>query len=322
VRAEAPDRGRWIGAALIATSAASFGAMAIFARAAYDSGADVPTVLALRFALAAVPLLLLVRARGLTLPRGRTLLALAALGGIGYVGQSVAFFTALTLAPAGLVALLLYLYPAFVTVLSAATGRERLTRTKLVALVLALLGSACTIGGGGLGRPTAGIGLGVLLGVASAVIYAVYIVAGAGVTARAGAIPSTAVISTSAAVVFAVPTLATFLLADGPRPPHGTGGWAAVTAMALVSTVLAIVTFFAGLARLGPSTAATLSTLEPVVTVALAALLLAEPLGPVQAAGGGLILGAVVLLVRPSPTRRPEPASASAPAPAPAPTAE
>ncbi|MGC9668648.1 DMT family transporter [Planosporangium sp. 12N6] len=299
----APDRSRWVGAALIATSAASFGAMAIFARVAYDSGANVFTVLTLRFALAAAVLLVVVRVRGLPLPRGRTLLALAALGGIGYVGQSVTFFTALTLAPAGLVSLLLYLYPGFVTVLAAATGRERLTRTKLAALVLALVGSALTVGGsGGLTRPTSGMALGVLLGVAAAVIYAAYIVAGAGVTARAGAIPSTAVITGTAAVVLAVP-----MAAGGPRLPHGTGGWAAVGAIALVSTVLAIVTFFAGLARLGPSTAATLSTLEPVVTVALAALLLAEPFGPVQLAGGALILTAIVLLVHTG--RQPRPAA-------------
>jgi drug/metabolite transporter (DMT)-like permease len=303
VETGAQDRSRWVGAALIAVSATSFGAMAIFARFAYSAGADVPTVLALRFALAAVTLLFVVRMWRLPLPRGRTLLALAALGGLGYTGQSVAFFTALTLAPAGLVALLLYLYPGFVTVLSAVTGREQLTRTKLVALVLALLGSALTVGGsGGFARPSAGIVLGVVLGVASAAIYSVYIVASAGVTARAGAIPSTTVICGSAAVVLAVP-----MLAEGPRLPHGVGALAAVGAIALVSTVLAIVTFFAGLARLGPSTAATLSTLEPVVTVTLAALLLTEPLGPVQLAGGVLILSAVVLLVRAAHTRQPTP---------------
>jgi drug/metabolite transporter (DMT)-like permease len=178
--------------------------MAIFARIAYSAGADVLTVLALRFALAAVALLFVVRVRRLPLPRGRTLLALAVLGGVGYVGQSLAYFTALTLAPAGLVALLLYLYPGFVTVLSAVTGREELTRVKLVALGLAFLGCALTIrGGSGFAQPAAGFGLGVLLGVAAAVIYAVYIVASAGVTASAGAIPSSTVITSSAAVVLA-----------------------------------------------------------------------------------------------------------------------
>ena len=42
------------GAGLVALSAASFGAMAIFARVAYAGGADVTAVLFLRFAIAGV----------------------------------------------------------------------------------------------------------------------------------------------------------------------------------------------------------------------------------------------------------------------------
>jgi drug/metabolite transporter (DMT)-like permease len=69
-----------------------------------------------------------------------------------------------------------------------------------------------------------------------------------------------------------------------------------------VSTVVAIVAFFAGLARLGPTRTATLSTLEPVVTVTLAAVVLGEAVGPLQAAGGALVLAAVLVLVRTAPS--------------------
>lgn len=69
-------------------------------------------------------------------------------------------------------------------------------------------------------------------------------------------------------------------------------------AIALLSTVLAILTFFAGLQRLGAARASMLSTLEPVVTVILAALLLGEHVGLTQALGGGLILAGVLWLTR------------------------
>jgi drug/metabolite transporter (DMT)-like permease len=59
-----------------------------------------------------------------------------------------------------------------------------------------------------------------------------------------------------------------------------------------------VVTFLAGLARIGPTNAAMISTLEPVVTVALSALLLGETLQPVTLLGGSLILAAVLLLAR------------------------
>lgn len=288
-----------LGALLILASAVGFGAMAIFARVVYDDGGEVLAVVWMRFVIAAVLLHAVLRLRRLRLPRGRTLLALAALGGIGYVGQSMSYFTALTFAPAGVVALLLYLYPVFVTVLATAAGRDRWTRGRVAALALATLGTALTIGPTAVAwDPRTAVGMG--LAVLAAAIYSGYILLSEGPTSRAGALPSTTVVVTAAAVVLTVPALAT-----GSALPATTGGWLALAAIAVLSTVVAIIAFFAGLARLGPSTAATLSTLEPVVTVVLAALVLAEAFTPVQLVGGVLILGAVVLLVRAHPTAAP-----------------
>ena len=120
--------------------------MAILARFAFASGVDTTTLLALRFSLAAVVMLAVLRARGLPLPRGSTLGVLIALGAAGYGGQAICYFTALKLAPAGLAALLLYLHPALVAVLAAAFLHERLNATKLVALAVALAGTVLTVG--------------------------------------------------------------------------------------------------------------------------------------------------------------------------------
>jgi drug/metabolite transporter (DMT)-like permease len=82
-------------------------------------------------------------------------------------------------------------------------------------------------------------------------------------------------------------------------------GWLA--ALALVSTVAAVTLFFAGLRRVGPAAAAILSCLEPVVAVVLALVVFGETLGPVQVAGGALVLAAVVVLAgsrRPAATAR------------------
>lgn len=278
---------------LVAVSAASFGAMAIFARLAYDDGADVTAVLFLRFAIAAPCMVVLLRLRGLAWPRGRLLGGLAAMGGIGYAGQSLSYFTALTLASASLVALLLYAYPAIVTVLSVVVLGERLTHLRLAALLVALAGTALTIGPELSGEP-----LGVVLGAAAAAIYSVYILVGSRLTPRSGALPASAVVMTAAAAVYAV-----VAAVQRPAFPTTTGGWAAVVAIALVSTVVAITTFFAGMSRLGAADASTLSTLEPVVTVALASAVLDERLAAGQLVGGALILVAVVVLARAS--RRP-----------------
>ena len=276
---------RWMGVLLIVISAAAFGALPILTRLAYRAGADPPTVLLLRYAIAAVVMVVIVVARKTPLPRGRILCGLILMGAVGYVGHSQAYFTALTLASASLVALLLYLYPAIVTMLSAWFFKERLTPLKLGALMLALGGTVLTIGPTGNGRLP-----GILLALAAAVIYSGYILVGSRLMPHASAIGASTIVITAAALVYIG-----IVAVRGPVFPSTLPGWGAVVAIALISTVLSIVTFFAGLERVGPSKASTLSTLEPVVSVGLAILVLGEALNPFQILGGALILVAVLV---------------------------
>ena len=274
------------GVALVVLSSVSFGAMALFARLAYAEGVTPISLLFLRFSLAAVIMIGIARMRRESMPRGRMLLGFVLMGGVGYVGQSLSFFTALTMANAGLVALLLYLYPAIVAVLSAIFYHERLTRYRIFAVVLALAGTALTVGPQLDARP-----LGVLLGISAALIYSVYIMAGTRLLRGATPIASSAVILSSAAFVFGG-----LVLVNGITLPTGLGGWIGVGGVAIVATVIAVTTFLIGLKLIGPTRASVLSTFEPVTTVVLAALLLGEPIGPWTSAGGALILAGALML--------------------------
>jgi len=109
---------RVLGVILIIISAATFGTLAIFGRYAYADGIDTFTLLFLRFTLAAFLLAGFLVMRHESPPRGQTLVRLVGMGAIGYVGQSFCYLTAIKYASAGLVALLLYLYPIFVAILS------------------------------------------------------------------------------------------------------------------------------------------------------------------------------------------------------------
>jgi drug/metabolite transporter (DMT)-like permease len=86
------------------------------------------------------------------------------------------------------------------------------------------------------------------------------------------------------------------LLTGGVGPGFGAAGWFWLACIAVVSTVAAMLAFFAGLRRTSPSTAAILSTFEPVVTTGLAALAFGESLTPMQLAGGLLVLSSVAVL--------------------------
>jgi len=290
---------RFVGIVLVAISAAAFGTLAILGRYAYAEGMDTLTVLFLRFSLSAGVMAVLLVTRREPLPRGLTLLQLVGMGAVGYVGQAFSYLTALKYASSGLVALLLYLYPVFVAILSAIWLHEQITRIKTVALGLALVGTALTVG------PEGGQFLGVLLAISAAAIYSVYIMVGAQVMKRVSAVQSSTVIFASAGGMSGV-----LMMGNGPHLPATGAGWAVIGSIVLIATVLPVVAFLAGLERIGPTNAAMLSTLEPVVTVLLAAMLLRETLKPITLLGGGLVLVAVLLLTR-SELDRTEPVQVS-----------
>jgi drug/metabolite transporter (DMT)-like permease len=281
-------RGAAVGVLYVAVSAVCFGCMPMLGRLAYASGVDTATLLLLRFSIAAALMWIVFAARGAAVPRGKGLGMLIGMGAIGYAGQAFSYFTALSLASAGLAALLLYLYPAIVAVLSRIVFRHPLSVVQVLAIGMALLGSVLTIGRAGDGTP-----LGICFGLLAALIYAVYILTGGRLPADVTPTASATVVISSAAVVFAG-----VALVRGVRLPGTAVGWLAVIAIAVICTVVAISLFLAGLERLGPVRTSVYSTLEPATTLVLAAALLGEGVTPLRAAGGTLILGAVVLLAR------------------------
>src|SRR5512136_2250200 len=222
---------RLSGALFIIISAASFGTLAILGRYAYADGLDTFTVLALRFCMAALLLAGWQGVRRAGWPRGKTLVQLIGMGALGYVGQSFCFLTATQYASAGLVALLLYLYPTFVAILSVIFLKEKLTRIKVMALALATTGVALIV------DPQGGQWVGILLAIGSAAIYSVYIIVGTGVMKQVSAISSSTVIFASAGLVYGA-----LMALNGPRWPATTDGWLTVAATVLIATVIPVVT--------------------------------------------------------------------------------
>jgi drug/metabolite transporter (DMT)-like permease len=275
-------------------SGAAFGAMAVFGKLAYDEGATVGTLLAVRFGLAAVLFWALVfvggRLHEVRSMARRDLVAGLALGACGYALQAGCYFTALEHIDASLLALVLYTYPAIVAAAAVAIGRERLNTRKLAALALASGGLALVLLGAGTGALDP---VGAALGLAAAVVYTIYILVSEGVAGRTRPIVLSALVCTGATITLTVGASLIGEFRPGDLTP---AGWGWLACLAAVSTVGAVSLFFAGLARVGATTASILSTVEPVVTVVLAYLVFGEVLGVVQIVGGALVLAAVLVL--------------------------
>lgn len=286
-----------MGAALCVLSAAAFGAMGIFGKLAYDEGVGVWELLLVRFALAALVLGTVAALRSAMSAVGRRVVVTGLLMGcIGYATQSALYFLALERMDASLLSLLLYTFPAMVTLAAVLLGREPATPRRLVALGIASAGTALVLAGAGTGALDP---LATVLALGAAVTYTIYILTGDRVVADVSPLALSALVCAGATATFLVICLAR----GGPALGFGGEGWLWLGGIALVSTVGAIIMFFAGLARVGPSTAAILSTVEPVVTVALAAAAFGEVLTAVQLAGGALVLATVFVLNAPARRR-------------------
>lgn len=277
--------------ALVIGSAFCFGTLGIFGKLAYRLGLSTAQLLSYRFALAALLLWLAVLVTGQPRVPRRSIVGLVIMGGAGYVGQSASYFSALHFIPASTNALLLYTYPVVVTLLAAILFGERLGWMKLGAVVVAFLGTLLVIDVQLRAAPL----IGIVLGLGSAAFYTGYILYGSRLLPGLPPLSSTAMIMTSAAVVWS-----TFALATGQLGINWTGPRAGLLAsFAVVGTAVPILTFILGLRLVGASRAAILSTFEPASTVLLAVLVLGETGSPLQYVGGALILGSVLLLEGP-----------------------
>ena len=271
------------GLALVGLSTLAYGIQPLFGKAAYASGVAPLTLLAWRYLIALVCLQLLERGPR---PPLATRLRLWGVGSV-FVVNSIAYFKALEALPASVTALLLYSYPVIVALLAALVGVEALTWRSLVAALAAFTGCALTAGGLGL---SAGLPVhGVAWALVAAAVYASFVV----LSSRFGGEVKARVLVLHLLQVAAVLCVAAALCGPGLALPSEAGAWLSVLGMAVVSTVVSMVAFLAGMAIVGPSRASVLASLEVLVTLVLAFLLLGERLTPAQWGGAVLILGAV-----------------------------
>lgn len=274
---------------LIGLSAAGFGFMPVFATFAYRDGLTLATLLFLRFTLAAAVFLpyAIRHARRTGIPKRADLLRLVVLGGVLYMVQSALYFSSVKHISPALAALLLYVYPALVATVSAVVGRDRPSLAVVCSMVASFAGVSLV-----LGRIGADLNIvGVLQVLGAAGVYTAYILYGDRVSGSVHPVVMTACVSAAAAVSFLLYGAATGDL----RFDFAFRGWLWVLALALASTVVAILCFFLGMTLIGPTRASIGSMLEPVVSIVASAVLLSSGLTWLQLLGAALVLaGATV----------------------------
>jgi drug/metabolite transporter (DMT)-like permease len=274
--------------------AVAFGTLAIFAKFAFQRGADSVPLLASRFGTAALLLLLYHLSTRRPLGFGAGAIRMMILGGVGYAFESTLFFIALQHAPAAVVGLVFYSYPLWTTLLALAVGLDIYRHRIALALVAG----------------TAGISLifslhsthiaGPLFALAAAGAVALYLIAVQ--KASAGMNPFNIALwtATGAALSLSVVSVVTSASLPGAALPYA-GALGIVTALAFVA-------LYASINRIGSSRSSIAMMLEPVTTVILAAIFLGESLTLRIVLGAALVVTALPLLAsapaRPSSQER------------------
>ena len=223
-----------LGVVLVLASGVCFGLSALFAKGAYAGGASVTGMLIWRFLIAASILWVVVSLRRPALPAPRVVLTAIGLGALGYALQAGLYFGAIARLDAGLAALLLYVYPAVVTLIGIGLRRESPSVRKGVALACSAVGLALLLGLGGLGSATP---TGVAFALGAALTYSVYTVVAATIPQEADVLFVAAIIITSA---LASLLTATFLTAARLTLGPPSAVWLWVSAFAVVGTVVAL----------------------------------------------------------------------------------
>jgi drug/metabolite transporter, DME family len=279
---------------LIIVSAVSFGSISVLTVLTTSAGVPLLTAMAWRYLLAAVLLGLAANLRLLqSLPR-RKISQLLLIGGVGQALITYLSLHALEYIAVGPLAFLFYTYPAWVAILAAIRGTERLTAIRAVALGLALAGVTIMVG-----APTERLdSRGVALALASSLLYSAYLPALERAQEDTPALLSTFLLIVGAATAF----LFVALIAGELYLPPGSAVWANLFLLAFVSTVIAFSSLIKGLSVLGPVRTAIIATVEPFFTAILGVVVLANQ-PRISTLIGGALIGVAVLMIELSSAR-------------------
>ena len=200
------------------------------------------------------------------------------------------YFSCQKICSLAVASILLYTAPSFVVILSAMLWKEPVTKKKLLALALTLVGCACVCGvfDGGLTVTFTGI----LLGLGAGFFYALYSVFGRYALAHCSSMTGTVW-----TFIFAGPASLVMLRPAEMRAVFtAPSAWLLAAGLVVFSTVAPYILYTRGLARVESGKASIMASLEPVVAALAGVLIFGEPMGLLTLLGILCVLAGVYIL--------------------------
>lgn len=269
-----------------------YGANPLGALPLYADGINTCSVLFYRYAIAVVVLAVVMAVRRKPLAVSRRDLAIMALLGVLFAASSLSLFMSFLFMGAGVASTLLFVYPVMVAVIMAVFFKERVTRSTVLAIALALTGVALLYKGDG-GKPLSGVGVSLVM--VSSLTYALYII-----IVNKSPLRMSSVKMTMYVLTFAVAVAVAMSFTDPANHLqllHTPRQWGLALLLAVVPTVLSLLLMVIAVHDVGSTPTAIMGALEPVTAVVISVALFGELVTARLVIGIVLILAAVLLTV-------------------------
>lgn len=275
-------------------SAIAFGFMPIFAKGAYNGGANAITAVFLRFFFAAIILYVILKIKKVNLKIEKELIMKIFLVAIaGYASTALTLFLSYKYISVGLATTLHFIYPAVVTFLSFIIYKEKLNINKIASLIFSLAGVYILIGFCEVKLNIKGI----LLALGSGVVYSIYIVE----VGHSKLKEMDCYVLTLYMCLFGAIGILAFGIPTGNIDFHmSISSVIYLILISLVCTIVAFSCFVKAIQRIGGTSTSILSTFEPITSVVLGVLLFGEPFTITILLGGISILISVIVLLLPN----------------------
>ncbi|MFC3695373.1 DMT family transporter [Chenggangzhangella methanolivorans] len=286
----------WAGYALAAAGAILFSAKGVIIKFAYAEGVDTETLLALRMGLSvpvyvAIGFMAVAREGRPAALDARMFVAVLGVGLLGYWFASYTDFLGLNYISAPFERLILFTYPLFTVLLGAAFFGQPFRLEALGAFALSYAGLALVFTKDMTVSGAEATQIGAALVLCSAVAFALYQLLAKPRIGALGPKLFTCIAMTGAAIGAIVQFL---ILRDlSVLWELTTRAWVVAFVLAFVGTLLPTFLLSAALHKITAQANAVIGTVSPIATLALAAVLLAEPVTLIDFAGAALVLAGV-----------------------------
>ena len=271
----------------------SYGTNPLFGKALIESGVPIMVMLFFRYGIAAVIMGLWMLARRESFRVDGRGIGLLVLLGLLFAGSSITLFCSYAFIPSGLATTLVYLYPVFVALIMVLLRFYPSWQTWLS--ILATFGGILL-----LSAPSDGVRIripGVLLAIGSALCYSFYLV----IVNRSKRIRN---VSEHTLTLYSLVTgtvlFALIRACQGGSLLEGVDtavDWANLMGLAVVPTMIALLTLAMSTRYIGPTKTAVLGVFEPLTALLIGTLLYGEPLTLRMAIGVAVCVAAVVFLI-------------------------